>query len=89
MHVYKTEDADAGLFTYFAFTDDNLAETQHIEFRYGDTLENLNNYSEGEYAYWLAAGIQDGYKDSLIKACIKLFVDENVGEAVAEAQAAS
>ena len=85
LHVYKTEDADAGLFTYFAFSDDNLAETQHIEFRYGDTLENLNNYSEGKYAYWLASGILDGYKDSLIQDCIKLFVDENVGEAQGEA----
>ena len=81
LHVYKTEDADAGLFTYFGFSDDNLAETQHIEFRYGDTLENLNNYSEGKYAYWLASGILDGYKDSLIQDCIKLFVDENVGGA--------
>ena len=85
LHVYRTEDADAGLFTYFGFTDDNLAETQHIEFRYGDTLENLNNYSEGKYAYWLASGILDGYKDSLIQDCIKLFVDENVGEAQGDA----
>ena len=80
LHVYKTEDADAGLFTYFAFTDDNIGSTQHIEFRYGDTLENLNNYSEGKYAYWLASGIVEGYRDSLIQECIKLFVDENVGE---------
>ena len=81
LHVYKTGDADAGQFTYFGFTDDNLAGTQHIEFRYGDTLENLNNYSEGKYAYWLASGILDGYKDSMIRDCVKLFVDENVGEA--------
>ena len=89
MHVYKTEDADAGMFTYFAFADDTLAETQHIEFRYGSSLENIASYSEGDYAYWLAAGIQDGYSEKLIKACIKLFVDENVGEAVEEAEAAS
>ena len=80
LHVYRTEDADAGLFTYFGFSDDNLAETQHIEFRYGDTLENLNNYSEGKYAYWLASGILDGYKDSMIQDCIRLFVDENMDE---------
>ncbi|MBR1560733.1 MAG: hypothetical protein IJ646_10890 [Clostridia bacterium] len=86
LHVYKTDDADAGLFTYFAFSDDNLTETQHIEFRYGDTLENLNNYSEGKYAYWLASGILDGYKDSMLQDCVKLFVDENVGEAQGEAQ---
>ena len=64
-----------------AFSDDNLADTQHIEFRYGEHLENMGNYSEGEYAYWLASGIQDGYRDKLIQTCIKLFVDENVGEA--------
>ena len=85
MHVYKTEDADAGLFTYFAFSDDTTGETQHVEFRYGETLDNIANYSEGDYAYWLAGGILDGYKDSLIQDCIKLFVDENVGEDQGEA----
>ena len=84
MHVYKTEDADAGKFTYFAFSDDTTGETQHVEFRYGETLDNIANYSEGDYAYWLAGGIVDGYKDSLIQDCIKLFVDENVGEAQGE-----
>ncbi|MBR5110905.1 MAG: hypothetical protein IK099_12000 [Clostridia bacterium] len=79
LHIYQADDADAGAFTYFAFADDTLKETYHIEFRYGVHLEDLGNYSEGEYAYWLAAGINDGYKDSQIKACIKLFVDENVG----------
>lgn len=79
LRVYQSDDADSGVFTYFAFTDDNLKDTQHIEFRYGATLENLANYSEGEYAYWLASGTQDGYKESLLKDCIKLFVDENVG----------
>ena len=79
LHIYMTDDADAGLFTYFAFADDTLKETYHIEFRYGEHIEDLANYSEGEYAYWLAAGINDGYKDNQIKACIKLFVDENVG----------
>ena len=80
LHIYQTDDADAGVFTYFAFADDTLNETYHIEFRYGEHLEDLANYSEGEYAYWLAAGINDGYKENQIKACIKLFVDENAGE---------
>lgn len=84
LHVYQTADADAGMFTYFAFSDDTLAGAQHIEFRYGETLENLGSYTEGPYAYWLAGAIQDGYSDKLIKACIKLFVDENVGEMFAE-----
>ena len=85
LHVYKTDDADAGAFTYFAFADDTLKETYHIEFRYGEHLEDLASYSEGEYAYWLAAGINDGYKENQIKDCIKLFVDENVGEGQSEA----
>ena len=89
LHVYRTEDEDAGTFTYFAFADDTLAETYHIEFRYGASLDNLGSYSEGDYAYWLAAGIQDGYSDKLIQPCIKLFVDENVGEAMEEAQTAA
>ena len=84
LHIYQTEDADAGMFTYFAFSDDTLAEAQHIEFRYGETLENIGSYTEGVYAYWLTGAIQDGYSDKLIQACIKLFVDENVGEMFAE-----
>jgi len=49
LQVYKTDDEDAGIFTYFAFTDDNMADTQHIEFRYGGALDDLGNYSDGEY----------------------------------------
>lgn len=79
LHIYQAEEADAGMYTYFAFADDTLAETYHIEFRYGEHLEDMGSYSEGEYAYWLAAGINDGYKENQIKACIKLFVDENAG----------
>ena len=84
LHVYVTEDEDAGSFQYFAFTDDNLHDTQHIEYRYGDHLEDLGNYTESEYAYWLASGIADGYKDKLIQECITLFVGENIGGEEAE-----
>jgi hypothetical protein len=42
----------------------------------------MANYSEVEYAGRPASGFQDGYRDKLIQTCIKLFVDENVGEAV-------
>ena len=79
LRVYKTADEDAGAYRYFAFTDDTLAETFHIEFRYGESMEALGDYSDGEYAYWLAAGINEGYRENQIKSCIKLFVDENVG----------
>ena len=90
-HVYESEDADdkeegeTDDYRYFAFSDDTLADTQHIEFRYGPSLDNLASYSEGEYAYWLAAGIQENYKEGLIQDCIKLFVDENLGEEVDDA----
>ena len=89
LHVYKTEDADVGTFTYFAFSDDTLKETWHVEFRYGKSAENLANYTEGDYAYWLAGGIKDGYKESMIQDCIKLFVDENVEEEAEEADDAA
>ena len=85
LHVYATDDADAGMFTYFAFADDTIAETQHVEFRYGESLENMGSYTEGEYAYWLAGAINDNYKESQIKDCIHLFVSENLGEEEAEA----
>ena len=85
LRLYKTEEEDAGNFTWFAFSDDNLADTQHIEFRYGATDIGITDYSEGDYAYWLASGIADGYKDSLIQSCIRLFVDENLGESDEEA----
>ena len=79
LRVYATDDADAGMFTYFAFSDDTIAETQHVEFRYGASLEDMGSYDQGEYAYWQAGAINDNYKESQIKDCIKLFVDENVG----------
>ena len=61
-HIYKA-DAENDAFTYFAFADDTPAETFHLEFRYGPTLENIGAYYEGEYAYWLAAAISADYAD--------------------------
>ena len=78
LRLYRTDEPDAGIFTCFAFTDDTPGETQHIEFRYGEDPDALGNYSEGRYAYWLASGILDGYKESMIQDCISLFVSENV-----------
>ena len=77
-HVYKTDDADAGEFTYLCLSDDTPAETYHIEFRYGDDLDALGQYYEGKYAYWLAAGILSDADDKMIDDCIQLFVDENL-----------
>ena len=80
LRVYATDDADAGMFTYFAFTEDTIAETQHVEFRYGPTLDNMGDYTEGEYAYWLVGAINDNYRENQLQACIRLFVEENAGE---------
>ena len=84
LHVFRAVEEDAGDYTFFAFTDDVPAETQHIEFRYGASEEGLYDYSEGDYAYWLCAGIPQGYEDSFIQDCIALFVSENMAELFAE-----
>ena len=56
-YMYKTEDADAGEFTYIRLAPDTPDTTFHIEFRYGDDPEALNEMTEGKYAYWMAAGM--------------------------------
>ena len=78
-HVYKTEDTDAGEFTYLCLSDDSPAETYHIEFRYGDDVEALSSYYDGKYAYWLAAGILSDADEEMIDNCIELFTVENAG----------
>jgi len=78
-HVFKTDAEDAGQFTYFIFTDDTPSDTYHIEFRYGDNLDELGLFTDGDYAYWLPSGISQDYDDEMMNACIKLFVDENLG----------
>lgn len=77
--LYKTEDADAGEFTYFLILPDTPDTTYHIEFRYGSDLEALGKYAEGAYAYWLAAGIPADADAEMIENCIELFVNENLG----------
>lgn len=78
-HVFKTDDADDGQFSYFAFTDDTPENEYHIEFRYSDNEDDLGQYIEGSCAYFMASGIPADYDEEMIHNCIKLFVDENVG----------
>lgn len=78
-HVYETKDEGAGQFKYFVFTDDTPSGEYHIEFRYGENLDDLGTFIDGDYAYWMASGIPQDYDEELIHNCIKLFVDENVG----------
>ena len=77
---YKSDDDNADEFTYFFFAGDTPATTYHIEFRYGTSEEDLLNMLSGKYAYWLAAGMIENNPDDDVKACIKLFCDENLGK---------
>ena len=75
---YKTEDADAGQFTYFAFAPDTMETTYHLEFRYAEDVGDLMSWFEGKYAYWNAAGIAADYSDAQITSAISLFASENL-----------
>lgn len=75
---YKTEDADAGQFTYFAFCPDTMATTYHLEFRYAEDEADLQDWFSGNYAYWNAAAIAENYTEEEITAAINLFATENL-----------
>ncbi len=75
--VYKSTD-EAGEFNYFFLREDTMAETYHIEFRYGKDLEELQGYLVGPYAYWLAAGIDESADEETIRNVIALFCLENM-----------
>ncbi len=75
--VYQATD-EAGDFTYFFFRDDTMETTYHIEFRYGSDLAALQQYMKGQYAYWLAAGIDANADAETIDNVIALFCTENL-----------
>ena len=75
--VYKSTD-EAGEFNYFLLREDTMAETYHIEFRYGSDLKALQGYMVGPYAYWLAAGIDESADEQTIHRVIALFCLENM-----------
>ena len=79
-YAYKTDDADAGKFTYICLAPDTPDTTFHIEFRYGDDLEALGQMYEGKYAFWQAAGMLEDADDEMIENCIELFCTENASE---------
>ncbi len=78
LDIYKTDDKDAGEFTYFAFAGDTIQTSYHLELRYGDNLEDIKQPLTGKYAYWLAAGITKDPDPILIDHVIQLFVIENL-----------
>lgn len=75
---YGTEDADAGQFTYFAFSPDTMETTYHLEFRYAEDLDDLQSWYEGNYAYWNAAAIAKDYSEETMNNVINLFAEENL-----------
>ena len=75
--VYRSTD-EAGEFNYFFLREDTMAQTYHIEFRYGKNLEELQGYLVGPYAYWLAAGIDESADEETIRKVIALFCLENM-----------
>ena len=79
-YLYKTEDPDAGEFTYLFLLPDTPATTFHTEFRYGSDPEALMEYNAGPYAYWLAAGFPADADQKMIEDVITLFCEENLAE---------
>lgn len=75
---YKTEDADAGQFTYFAFSPDTMETTYHLEFRYAEDISDLQSWFEGNYAYWNVGAIAADYTDETMHDVITLFATENL-----------
>ncbi|MCI5847591.1 MAG: hypothetical protein MRZ98_08095 [Clostridiales bacterium] len=74
---YQSDDADAGQFSYFAFSPDTMADTYHLEFRYAEKLEDLQSWFEGDYAYWNVGAIAEDYTQEQILSAINLFATEN------------
>ena len=75
---YESEDADSGMFTYFAFSPDTPESTYHLEFRYADNTDDLQSWFEGNY------------DETMMDNCLKLFCSENLGgEGESESEAVS
>ena len=82
-YLYKSKDDNKDDFTYVYMCPDTPATTYHLEFRYGDTEENVLSMTEGKYKNWLAAGVSTAAlkdpKETELQKVIALFVLENVG----------
>ena len=78
---YQSEDENAGEFTYFAFSPDTMETTYHLEFRDAESLDDLQSWFEGNYAYWNAAAIAENYDMATMQNVIALFAAENLSSA--------
>ena len=79
LYQYKADADDAGMFSYFCFTYHTPEETGHIEFRYGDDPVQLNDWLNGDYAYWMACGISDGDdQKEMAEKTIDVIIEDNL-----------
>ena len=76
--LYEATDGSQDSFHYFLMMPDTPDTTWHIEFRYGNDLDALGKYNEGDLAYWLAAGIRTDHTNETIENVIRLFCEENL-----------
>lgn len=88
MTIYESLDGNKDEFKYFAMCGDTPDTTYHIEFRYGSSLEDLEQMYSGKYAYWLAAGIPtgavSGQSQVMMSNVIALFCAENLASMTTE-----
>lgn len=88
MTIYESLDGNKDEFKYFAMCGDTPDTTYHIEFRYGSSLEDLEQMYSGSYAYWLAAGIPtgavSGQSKVMMSNVIALFCAENLASMTTE-----
>ena len=84
-YLYKAKNAEENdPFAYLLMFPDTPDTTYHLEFRYGDTEENVCKLLDGPYGYWVGSAIQtsaltETNEDTLQKV-ISLFVVENLVE---------
>lgn len=76
--AFESQDGNEDEFKYFFMAPDTPDSTYHIEFRYGSDLDALEQYNDGDYAYWLAAGILDNADETMYENVISLFCLENM-----------
>ena len=88
MTIYESLDGTEDEFKYFAMCGDTPGTTYHIEFRYGSSLNDLEQMYSGSYAYWLAAGIPtsavSGQSKTMMSNVIALFCAENLASMTTE-----
>ncbi|MBQ8160927.1 MAG: hypothetical protein IJ083_09255 [Clostridia bacterium] len=87
-YLYQAQEADAGEFQYLLMFPDTPSTTFHLEFRYADTEENVENLLDGPYAYWVGSAIQTSAmteeNEDTLQNVISLFMMENLASMVNE-----